>query len=100
MLSWEECGLPWGREALHQELDKFGGGHHPHEEEQVLGSAPGMGQPWLYMQTGWARGWTTALQKGIVGVLVGGNLNVSQQCTLAARRANYTLWYVRPSTAR
>ena len=38
-------------DLLHQALDKFKDGRHLHEEEQVLGSAPGMGQPWLYVQT-------------------------------------------------
>jgi len=64
MLIWRSVDFLEGREALHQALDKFEDGHHLHEEEQVLGFAPGMGQPWLNVQTGRVRGWRAALPKG------------------------------------
>jgi len=50
MLKWEDSLE--GREALHQGPNESEGARHVHEEEQVLGSACGMGQPWLCVQAG------------------------------------------------
>jgi len=71
-------------EDAKESIDKLDGGHCLHEE-QVLDSAPGIGQPWLYVQTGEQ----AALQKGL-GVLAFCKLNLSQQHALAAQRANHT----------
>ena len=68
---------------MQQDVEKCEGGPHLHEEEQALRSAPGMRQPWLYVQSGGARGWRSALPKGRdLGVVVADNLNLSWQCAL------------------
>ena len=81
MLIWRSVDFLEGREALHQALDKFKDGRHLHEEEQVLGSAPGMGQPWLNVQTGRGEGLESSPAKRDLGVLVGGKLNLIWQYT-------------------
>ena len=80
---------------MQQDVEKCEGGPHLHEKEQALRSAPGMRQPWLYVQSGGARGWRSSLPKGRdLGVVVADNLNLSWQCALAARRANGVPWGV------
>lgn len=87
-----------GREALRQGPDKSVGAHHGHEEEQVLDSACGMGQPWgsVYRLGGQALDSRPAGRD--LGVLVGSKLHLSQQCVLATRGANRTWGCVKAST--
>jgi len=72
--------------------------HWPHgvEQEQVPESAPGVGQPWLCVQTG---GWGAAEPHGEGSdSLADGKFNLSQQCNLAAQGADGALGCTRPSS--
>ncbi|KAF4798259.1 hypothetical protein TURU_065771 [Turdus rufiventris] len=89
-----------GRNALKRDLSKSERWEVTNHVQynKVLDFAPGMGQPWLYTQTGEEDARKQCCGKG-PGVLVDGKVNLSS--ALAARRANPVLGGTRHSiTAR
>lgn len=87
----------WGREALQGGLDRWGrSGQSP--TTQVPNAAPGMRQPWIDVQPGDKRQEGSPTERDL-GVMADSNLDLSQQCALAARRATHSPGCTRPSTA-
>ena len=60
----------------------------------MQGAALGLGQSQVFIQTGVDLLESSPAEKDL-GVLVGGKLNMSQQCVLAARKANSILGSIR-----
>ena len=94
---------PFGAERPCREVLTDGGGvgnHQPREaeQEQVPNAAPGMRQPSIDVQPGDKRQEGSPTERDL-GVMADSNLDLSQQCALAARRATHSPGCTRPSTA-